>query len=103
MRHMFYRFISKDQIRSFVLEKVVFLDNYKLEEAFQRVYEKFYERSCRTIKTTDQPGDEEDAARQSWRKWTKARFNGYLERVSGNDVINLVMGARHMDCHVSKN
>lgn len=91
VRDMFYRFVREDSVQSFELDKVVVLDNIELESRFQKFFEQCVERF---MAFTDAPTAvgvlNEEPLRKEWRRWVASHFEAYQERVSGNNLVNMV-------------
>ena len=92
VRDMFFKFVGKDREKDFELTKVVFLRNPALEDRFEKYYRDLLLssmlRSDEAEGREEHDGDDEEKLR--WRRWILAHLHEYVERVSGNERVNLV-------------
>lgn len=93
IRDMFYHFIREDLIRSFELDRILFIDNLDLECNFQQFFEQCAQRFLAYAEPVSGSREQlanEDPLRKEWRRWVMSHFEEYQERVSGNDSVNMV-------------
>lgn len=119
VRDMFYHFVREDSVRTFELDRIVFIDNLDLESRFQCFFEKCFERFMLAT-SIEEPAhvvsqQNENPIRKQWRRfvqhdmskvltflsWVLDHFEAYQERRAGNGAVNMVpawhgMGKRRL-------
>lgn len=91
-KDLFYKFTARDKLANYELERVVLLQNDRIELTFAASLARLLERNMR-VSTPDETrmhGTEED---MSWRNWVLSQFNNYAHRLSPSMNVNLVAGA----------
>lgn len=87
VRDMFYHFVREDSVRTFELDRVIFIDNLDLETSFQCFFERCIERfmSASYVDDSAQAFQHEDSVKKQWRRYAKQTVTRNLTSLQVGD------------------